>query len=172
METTIRIQNRDIQIALHPATVIHTDKYSETSGGWGNLPVVSTLYTDVVFRSRTSKEDWHHKITSRDLPVYNDQEVRVISADNIIIGYIDEQTKKYYYTSNNLSNRMGLGMSYYLVWVIGIVGAVIIGLLTWETTMMWLLFTPLIITWLFYRIQKWVLHAQVTKAIDHYLRDE
>jgi hypothetical protein len=172
MEKTIRIQNRDILITLHPATVIHTDKYSETSGGWGNLPVVSTLYTDVVFRSRTSKEDWPHKITNRDLPIYNNQEVRVISADNIIIGYIDEQTKKYYYTSDNLSNRMGLGMSYYLVWVIGIAGAVMIGFITRDTKMILLVFAPLIITWLFYRIQKWVLHLQVTKAIDHYLQDE
>ena len=96
----------------------------------------------------------------------------VIRANSIIIGYIDGQTKKYYYTSSNLCSRLGLGMSYYLVWTIGILGGVVIGFSTWNTTLTPLLVVPVIVAWLFYWVQKWVIHKRIVNAIDHFLQDE
>jgi len=58
MEKTITVSGKDFPVSLHKATVIHADKFTRTSGGWNNLPVTSTLYTDVVFRIDESNEDW------------------------------------------------------------------------------------------------------------------
>lgn len=171
METTIRISKQEILIALHNATVIHANKYTDVRGGFYHSPVNSTLYTDVVFRSKTNIEDWPIYIRSLDLPIYTGQEVMVISADNIIVGYVDKQTGHYYYTTTDLANKLGLGMWYYLVWLIGIVAGIILFFVDQNKTQPLVWFSPLAITWIFYRVQKWVIHRRVKKTIDGFLRD-
>jgi len=42
---TLSNSKKELSVSLHPATVIHANKYTEASGGWSNLPVRSTLYT-------------------------------------------------------------------------------------------------------------------------------
>ena len=172
METTVHISNQEFPISLDNATVIHANKYTDVRGGFYYFPVSSTIYTDVVFRSKVTNEDWPIYITGLDLPIYTGQEVMVISAGNIIVGYVEKQTSHYYYTTTDLANKLGLGMWYYLVWLIGIIAGIILFLVDRNKTQPLIWFAPLAITWIFYRVQKWVIHRRAKKAIDSFLRDE
>lgn len=153
--------------------VIHADKYTQTSGGWGNLPVHSNLYTDVVFRNEAAKEDWHLKINNFDLPLYNGQHVMVIRINDIIIGFVDKQTSKYYYTRTDFSKACKLGMPYYWVWVIGISAGLIGFVLTKENAypLPVVLLIPTAMMWLIYQAQKWIRNNNIRGKIDQYLRE-
>src|SRR4051812_26194866 len=119
MSTTIQIAKKELSVSLHPAKVIHANKYTEASGGWNNLPVSSTLYTDVVFRSKESGRDWPINIKGNELPVYTDQDVIVIGLEDLIIGFVDTQTDHYYYTETDFAGNFQLGARLYKVLLTG-----------------------------------------------------
>lgn len=175
MKTTIEISNNTFPVSLESAEVIHADKYTEASGGWGSLPVHSFLYTDVVFRTGTDKKDWHLKINHLDLPIYRGQQVLVICVNNSIIGFIDRQTSKYYYTVTDFAKLLCLGMAYYWVWVIGVLAGLIALVFTWKDEdgfLPLLFFMPIAAMWLIYHAQKWLLNGHIKQQIDQYLREE
>lgn len=174
MKTTIEISNHAFPVSLESAEVIHADKYTEASGGWGSLPVRSFLYTDVVFRTGTGKEDWHLKISHLDLPVYRGQNVLVICINNSIIGFIDRQTSKYYYTVTDFVPLLRLGMAYYWVWVIGVLTGLAALVFTWQEediSLPLVFLLPIAGMWLIYHAQKWLLNGHIKQQIDEYLRE-
>ena len=158
----------DIPLSLHQATVIHANKYSETHGGAFNLPVSSRLYTDVVFRLNNTNEDWPLYINNLDLPIYTSQEVTVVASNNNVLAFIDMQTKYYYFTTRDFSRKLNLGLSFFWVWVIGIMGGVLVYLLQNQVTTGWI-FVPFAIAWIVYTIQKWILNNQVKRKINDFL---
>ena len=170
MEKLIKVSGKELPVSLHKATVIHADKFTRTSGGWNNLPVTSTLYTDVVFRIDESNEDWPLYIKNIDLVIYNDQRVLVIVVNDAIVGFIDEKTSHYYYTTNKFSKLLKLGIPYPFYIVAGIAAAVIL-YLVYPKQIQWSLI-PLILALMAYQIQKLVLGIKARKAIDSYLEGE
>ena len=168
MNATIQIAKHDLSVSLHPATVIHANKYTETSGGWYHLPVFSTLYTDVVFRSKKNGQDWPIYIKRFDLPIYTNQDVTVIAIDDLIMGYIDNQTEYYYYTDTDFFENFKLGISRYKAWLIGTIASAL-GYFIFHDREWILSFIPLITMLAFYHIQKLILNNRTTKALDDYL---
>jgi len=168
MEKVINVSNVQIPLSLHSGKVIHSDKYSETRGGAFNFPVSSILHTDVVFRLDGTGEDLPVHIEDLDLPLYNEQSVTLVTSNNRVLAYIDEQTKYYYYISRNFCRRLGIGMPLWWVWVFGIVGGVIIYFLKRTDTALWV-FVPLLTAYVMYTIQKWILNFKIKKQIDSFL---
>ena len=170
MEKTITVSGRDFPVSLHKATVIHADKFTRTSGGMNNFPVRSTLYTDVVFRIDESNEDWPLYIKNIDLVIYNDQRVQVIVVNDAIVGFVDEKTSRYYYTTQQFSKVLKLGISYPYYILAAIVGAVIL-YFAYPKQIQWALI-PLVLAFIAYQIQKLILSSQARKAIDSYLEGD
>lgn len=174
IRTTLLFNEEELEFTLHNATVIHADKYSETTGGWGSAPVRSHLYTDLVFRSSDTNEDWPMTVNGRNLSVYNGQKVMVMGLEGSIIGYVDKQSNKYYYTRDEFSSFVKMGMPAYYIWIIGIIGGLAVFLFTPEETDIRFLYAllPLGITWLIYIIQKQMISNRIMQLIDTYLREE
>jgi hypothetical protein len=167
MEKTIRIADTELPLSLYDATVIHANKYTETSGGAFNFPVSSTLYTDMVFRLRDTDQDCQVYSRNRNLPVYTGQEVSVITAGDTIIGYVDRQTNYYYFITGDPAGILKMGIPRLIVWLFGIVGGVFIYFLN-DNPSLWLL-APLALAYAVYFIQKWILNQRIRKAVDSFL---
>ncbi len=114
-EKIIKFTNTEIPLFLHSARVIHANKYSEAYGGAFNLPVSSTLHTDVVFRLNETREDYKTYIKNLDLPIYNAQEVTIsMPAAKRVPCYIEMHTNNHYYTTKDFSRLLGIGLLYIL----------------------------------------------------------
>lgn len=170
MEKVIKVSGKELAVSLHKATVIHSDKFTRTSGGWNNLPVRSTLYTDVVFRTDETNEDWPLYIRNIDLVIYKEQRVQVIVVNDAIVGFVDEKTGHYYYTTSQFSNLLKLGIPYYYYIIAGIAGAVILWL-AYLNNFGWSLI-PLFLALIAYQIQKLILSSRARKAIDSFLEGD
>lgn len=174
IRTTLRFNEEELEFTLHNATIIHADKYTETTGGWGNAPVRSRLYTDLVFRSSDTNEDWPLTVNGRNLAVYNGQKVMVMGLQGTIIGYVDKQSNKYYYTRDEFSSFVKTGMPVYYIWIIGIIGAMVVFMFTTDESDVRLLYAliPFGAAWLTAIIQKQVISNRIMQLIDTYLREE
>ena len=134
----IKLSAIEFPLALEKAKVIHANKFSQAQGGAFNLPVSSTLYTEVVFRLENSGEDIRTYIRNLDLPIYTEQAVTVILSDKRVVGFVDMQTNYYYYTTRDFARQLGFGMPFFWVWVIGIAGAVLVFFMQDRQTTTWL----------------------------------
>ena len=168
MVKIIGSQHIDIPLSLFRATVIHANKYSETFGGAFNLPVSSRLYTDVVFRMNESNEDLPVYIHHLDLPIYNSQEVTLVTSNKKVLAFIDMQTRYFYYTTRNFARKLNLGMPFFYVWVIGILAGILVYILQNQEASGWV-FAPIAIAWIVYTIQKWIINFQVRRKINDFL---
>ena len=169
MDKVIKLANTEVPLTLHTATVIHANKYSETHGGAFSFPVTNILFTDIVFRLKDTHEDYKAYVKNIDLPIYTDQEVTVICANKKVIGYIDNKSNYYYYTTRDFSKFFGLGIHYAFVWIIGIAGGVAAWFMNQQEPTLWI-FVPLFAAFIFYYIQKWMINQRIRKMIDDYLR--
>lgn len=168
MQNTVKILNKEEPVDLYNATVIHANKYYQTSGGWGSWPVISTLYIDVVFRDKASGDDWPITVRNLDLPLYNEQEVSVICVRNIIIGYVDRKANRYYFTTSDFAKTFTLGIRRVFMWLTGIAGGLITYLLVPHELAFWA-FLPLLLAVLVFYIQKMVINYRVGAELDHYM---
>ncbi len=170
MKTNFEVAKKEFTLFLDNATVIHANKFTETRGGWGSLPVYSSLNVDVVFRSKESGADWPISFKNLDLPLYTNQEVMVISIEQYIIGYIDKQTNKYHYTETDFAYVLDLGFPLYKVWIGSIATGIAVYFITTDSYLKpFLCFIPLFVGWLIYRIKKWTINREITRKIDYYL---
>jgi hypothetical protein len=170
MERINRLQNFDLTLSLDTATVIHANKFSRADGAISFF-VFSTLYTDVVFRLNEPNKDLPVYIKNLDLPIYSGEDVTLIRAANIIIGYIDTKSNDYYYISNDLGRKLGLGVPYYWIWLTGIGAGVLIYFLQDQTISIWN-FVPFVLAWLLVKLQKVILNYRIKKDVDQILRGD
>jgi len=70
MGKTATLQNFNLPLSLDPATVIHANKFSRAEGAISFF-VLSTLYTDLVFRLEETNDDIKIYIKNLDLPIYS-----------------------------------------------------------------------------------------------------
>ena len=165
MDTVVKCLNVEIPISLHRARVVHANKYSEAHGGAFDFPVSSTLYTDVVFRLNENNEDLKTYIRKLDLPVYTDQDVTVICSGKTVLGFIDMQTNHYYYTVNNISRSLGIGLPLLWIWIISILGGIVFYFINKEQFILWF-FILFLSLYFVYTIHRWYVNYRIRSAID------
>lgn len=175
MFNTIEInKKRQLGITLHPATVIHADKYTDSftwSGRWGRSPYPGQRVTEVVFRSKQDGRDWRITVENINLPIYTSQDVTVIAADDAIVGYIDTQTKEYYYTTGNFAYELDFGVPLYISVLLGLgLCALSFFLLPGDDRGYSLI--PIAFAILFHIIQRRIWNHRIEKALNSYLESE
>lgn len=117
MQSQTRIFGTDISLNKLPASVKHAHKYSTGSGMYGFHLLFMQTATDVVFRLPRTGTDCHFTLSGNDLPIYPAQEVELIIANDMIIGFIDSSTRRYYYLVDGFNKLFGIQR---WVWPIGI----------------------------------------------------
>ncbi len=169
MNGTIRILNCEVPVQLFDATVIHADKYAAASGGMFNLPVTSTLYTEVVFRLRDYDRDCRLRIKNLDVPLYTNQDVSVICSRGVIIGFIDTKSNAYYYTLTDFSGELGFGFEWHWFLLTTFFMTAIIFFFQLQQFSRYLLIPLLAGLCLFY-LHKSVLNYLIRRSLDKHLR--
>ncbi len=147
---------------------MHADKYAAASGGWFNLPVSSTLYTEVVFRLRDVDRDCRLRIKNLDLPLYTSQDVSVISSEGVIIGFIDTKTSAYYYTVTDFAGKLKFGFEWHWFLLTSFLIAVILFFFR-QQQLTGHLFLPVLAALAVFYLHKWILNYLIRKSIDKYL---
>lgn len=150
-----------------PATVIHSNKYNQNSGFYIFHFFFSRFYHDLVFKLVPSGEKLSTTLSNVNVPLYVDQDVRLIAIDDEVIGYIDGGTNNYYYITNNLKNVLGKGFR--ISW--GVVFAVSLALTFLIPNGFLPLNTPLIffllpmIYWFYLRISNYLFEKKIDQLI-------
>lgn len=176
MQTHITFGKKQFLLELKNASVIHADKYSEARGGWGNLPVWSTLYTDLVMNSSDDGISWQTTIRNRNLPVYQGQNVSVLLLEQQVIGFIDQGTNKYYYTRTDFNSFLPIGWPLKHFWITGLF-FLLIAIVNcfmgknYNPDFVVIPFFGIAATLLVYHLQKWIVNKRFMRAVDHYLQD-
>ena len=112
MNQSLMIGKHDLAIHYTPARIIHSNKYNQNSGFYLSHFFFSNLLQDLVFElDQTGKK---HQITLKNitLPAYQGQEVLLIVVNDLVLGYIDNESNKYYYLTDDLSGALGLGIGW------------------------------------------------------------
>ncbi len=163
--STVILSGKEIEFSLHAGRVIHANKYSEARGGWGNLPVSSVLNTDIVV-ALTNGDDIRVYVRHLDLPVYNGQEVSLLSANGSVVALIDLKTRSYYYTTGNIQDKLGMGVPAVWVWAVGIICAAIAYNID---SLGGTFFVMPFFVWIPVLINRWIFNNKIRKEIRSFL---
>lgn len=169
----MKLLNNKLNIELSPATIVHVD----TQCGHGLLtdqhffPLLSrTPQTNVVFQLKDSNKILPFDVQNIKLPLYNMQEVDIISANQFVIGYVDVKSEEYYYITDDFYKAAGIGFIDMLSWLAGIL---VVGfMLTFikNDYAAILAFATLFIIWMVNVTIKTVLNRKIENNMDELLR--
>ena len=119
--------HRKVNIELHPATIMHVDKYARNGLFTDDrfLPLTAnTLHTEVIVKLKNADETLPLSVRDKQLPLHKKQEVDIISANKCIIGYVDVKREEYYYFTNNFCKITGFNIpAFFITWVTGFVAS-------------------------------------------------
>ena len=155
---------------LKPANVINVNKSGTPHGAGLNFLIGSNRHLEVVVRLLQSEEDWKIYTRNRNWPVYPGQEVNIVCVESNVVACVDIATRNYYYTSENYSVRLGLGIAFYWVLVVGVLGGFLVNYFQHDPSVIEML-TPLACAWFLYTIQQWTHHFRFKKQLDKFLEE-
>lgn len=122
----MKFLNNKLNIELSPATIVHIDQQN-TPGIFTDSrfrPLApDALSANVVFQLKDSNKIFPVHVQNRQLPLYNMQEVDIISANQFVIGYVDIKSEEYYYITNDFYKAAGIGFIDMISWLTGILVA-------------------------------------------------
>jgi hypothetical protein len=122
----VKFFQKKLNIELSPATIVHIDKHSR-SGVFTDdrfFPLAAnTLHTNIVFQLKESNKVLPLNVRDMQLPLYNMQEVDIITANQFVIGYVDVESEEYYYFTNDFCKAAGIGFIDIASWLTGILVA-------------------------------------------------
>lgn len=171
--STMIILEKRINIELVPATVAKIDSYV-TTGVFVNkafLPFsVNKPCANVVFQLQQSGTTLPLSVKNVQLPLYNEQQVDVIKANECIIGYVDVKSEEYYYTTSDFCKAAGVHFLELLTWLVSIMAT--ISILTIIKNNYALLFACglLISTWVVNIFIKHLLNKKIENIIDNSMK--
>ena len=173
-EQTIQITGKKFNLKVHYATVLQYKKFSRmmffTRARF--FPQRrNVLFTDVVFRLTETNKEQHLYTHDVELPIYEGQAVDIIMLNEKIIAFIDFKTREYYYTTDDFCSYLHLGMRYFLLWVIGIAGAIIHYLVFKGGYLAWMIM-PFILALIAYMLINAIINRKVEKTLDDFLQNE
>src|SRR5436190_22433242 len=162
----MKVAGKTIDVGLHEATVLQVDKYSVKGMFSINSPMRTFVkHTHVLFRLNDTNKTFSLDADDVELPVYKRQKVGIISLNKSVIGFADTDSDKYYYITNDFYNALNLGIPYLLVWLAGIVGAILIlSVLKPNYVSAWIL-VPFVLAWIIYRAKKIILNKEIETAV-------
>lgn len=112
MNNHILINNQTYTISYYPATITHSDKYSETSLFASTSYFNSMPKQDIAFKITLTGEEHFFTIPYGRIPATVGQEVSLIVLDKSVIGYINNSNNEYYFLTNQFAKLLGLGIDW------------------------------------------------------------
>lgn len=164
----MKVLNRNLDIHLSPATILRVNNYAKTNSANYKLPSTTSkkLQTDIVFQLRDSDKTLPFSVCNMQLPLYNEQEVDIISANEFIIGFVDIKNEEYYYFTNDFCKAAGMNFFEAFAWFAGIMGTLVILKMAESTYAPVYAITLLTLTWTLNIIIKEVFNRTIESAID------
>ncbi len=163
----IRFSTEDLRFDHYDASVLHTDKIAKVSGGWGNLPVHTTVDTEAVFRLQNGT-DLALTLYDRQARLYPGQEVLLIAANGKVMAYVDRKASFYQYTLNDPARTLGIGLPFWICLLTGIAGAVIMYQVKGADDGMAVVL-PVFISVAVYLLQRLFFNWQIRKRVHAYI---
>jgi hypothetical protein len=165
----MKILNKDLDIQLLPATIVQIDKYAKTGILRDERFVpfsINQFYTNIVFQLQQTGKTLPLDVKNIQLPLYNKQEVDIISANQFIIGYVDVKSEEYYYITNDFYKAAGMQFLEVLTWLVSIIATITILTIIKNSYALLFACSLLMLTWLANIIIKSVLNKKIENAID------
>ncbi len=110
MNNSIEINNKTYTIGYYPATITHSDKYSERNPFASSSYFNYTPKHDIAFRTTRTGEEYFFTVSYCRIRATIGQEVSLIVLDKYVIGYINNSTNDYYYLTKEFAQTLKLGI--------------------------------------------------------------
>jgi hypothetical protein len=163
----MKLLNRNLDIQLSPATVLRVNNNAKPGTlSYSLSPALLKAQTDILFQLKDSEKMLPLSVYNMQLPLYDKQEVDIISANQFIIGFVDIKSEEYYYVTKDFCEAMGSKFFDMLSWFAGIVAIMIILTSAKSVYTPVYVITTLILTWLGNIIAKEVFNRKIENAID------
>jgi hypothetical protein len=164
----MKVLNRNLDIQLSPATILRVNNnITPEASTYKLLPAVSKkLQTDIVFQLKDSDKTLPLSVRDMELPLYNAQEVDIISANQFIIGFVDVKSEEYYYLTNDFCKAAGMQFFEILTWFAGIIASIMVLRMVGSMYAPVYAITILTLTWAINIITKEVFNRKIESAID------
>lgn len=164
----MKVMNRNLDIQLSPATILKVNNYEKLNASENKLLPVNSKgsQTDIVFQLKDSDKTLPLSVRHLQLPLYKEQEVDIISANQFIIGFVDVKSEEYYYLTNDFCKAAGMQFFETLTWFAGIMASIIILRMTESVYAPVYATTILTLTWTLNIIMKEVFNRKIENAID------
>ncbi|PWK28840.1 hypothetical protein LV89_00393 [Arcicella aurantiaca] len=169
MNNSIQIHNQIFEIDYHPATVVQSDKYEEssfiTNNSWSHTPK-----HDLAFRLKNTDQEFFFTTEYSAIRAYVGQEVHLITLNKKIIGFLNTKSNDYYYLTNKFARILGFGVSW--KWILLI--EILLGIALFSTkeysprsTIILALFIVPAIYWILMRIYNLYLEKKIDKVVSN-----
>ena len=112
MNNSIKINDQTYTIGYYPATITHSDKYSERNPFAPSNYFNYTPKHDVAFKTTRTGEEYFFTVNFSSIRATVGQQVSLIVLDKYIIGYVNDSTNDYYYLTNQFVHILGLGIDW------------------------------------------------------------
>ena len=110
MNNSIEINNQIYNIDYCPATIIHSDRYSERNPFASSNYFNYTPKHDIAFKTTRTGEEHFFTVNYSRIRAIIGQEVSLIVLDKYVIGYVNNSTNDYYYLTNQFAQTLKLGI--------------------------------------------------------------
>jgi hypothetical protein len=163
----MKLLNRNLDIQLSPATILRVnDNTKPDTFDHYSSPPSRKARTDILFQLKNSDKTLPLSVRNKQLPLYDKQEVDIISANQFIIGFVDIKKEEYYYVTEDFYEAVGTKFFDMLSWFAGIMAIIIILTLAKSMYTPVYVITTLTLTWLGNIIVKEVFNRKIENAID------
>jgi hypothetical protein len=164
----MKVLNRSLDIQLCAATILKVNNYEKPNDSEHKLLPFNfnRSQTDIVFQLKDSDKTLSLSVNDLQFPLYIDQEVDIISANQFIIGFVDVKSEEYYYLTNDFCKAAGLKFLESFTWFAGILASVMILRVTKNMYAPVYAITLLTFTWTLNIIMKEVFNRKIENAID------
>jgi len=169
----VKFLQKKLNIELSPATIVHIDKHSRPGIFTDDrfMPLAAnTLHTRIVFQLKESNKVLPLNVRDIQLPLYNMQEVDIITANQFVIGYVDIESEEYYYITNDFCRAVGIGFIDNASWLAGIVAAGCILTIIKNEYAALFAFILLFIIWISTVSLKTILNKKIESNMDEILK--
>ena len=126
MSNSIEINNQTYTIGYYPATISHSDKYSERNPFAPSSYFNYTPKHDIAFKTTRTGEEHFFTVDFSRIRATIGQEVSLIVLDKYVIGFVNNSTNDYYYLTNKFAQILQLGIHW--KWIILVEVLLILGL--------------------------------------------
>ena len=165
----MRFSTNRIRFDHYHASVLHTDKIAKVSGGWGHLPVNTTVDTEAVFRLDNGT-DLAITLYDRQARLYPGQEVTLIAANGRVLAFVDRSASFYQFSVNDPSRVLNIGLPFWICLLAGIAAGLAVYWSNPEGDGTGVLFAILLPV-LFYILQRLFFNWRIRKQVHAYITD-